>query len=130
MHRSVDVPGGRHFGAPTARRYRALAGRVGFVATIGSGLSSEPTFGVRGADLDPGDPVRGEWDIVVLAPHFAAALIAREIGLTAPDMERTFEFVLTYDRATVESAAQSLMARISPCSVRRSANSSAVPAER
>jgi len=105
----------RHFGAPTARRYRALAEQAGFVAAIGSGLAIEPAAGVRGADLDPGDPVRGEWDIVVLAPHFAAALIAREIGPTnLPDLERTFEFVLSYDRATVEAAAQSLMTRISP----------------
>jgi DICT domain-containing protein len=104
----------RHFGEPTARRYRELAGAAGFVAAIGSGLSSEPAAGVRGADLDPGDPVRGEWDIIVLAPHFAAALIAREIDSGMPDLDRSFEFVLTYDRATVEAAAQSLMARISP----------------
>jgi EAL domain-containing protein (putative c-di-GMP-specific phosphodiesterase class I) len=108
----------RHFGAPTVRRYQALADQTGFVAAIGAGLPSEPAAGVRGADLDPGDPVRGEWDIVVLAPHFAAALIAREIGdTTLPDLERTFEFVLSYDRATVEAAAQSLMARISPRSI-------------
>jgi DICT domain-containing protein len=62
--------------------------------------------------------VRGEWDIVVLAPHFAAALIAREFGdTTLPDLERTFEFVLSYDRGTVEAAAHSLMARISPRSI-------------
>jgi EAL domain-containing protein (putative c-di-GMP-specific phosphodiesterase class I) len=106
-----------HFGAPTARRYQALAGQAGFVAAIGVGLSDQPAPGARGADLDPADPVSGEWDIVVLAPHFAAALIAREIDDTPPQLERTFDFVLSYDRATVEAAAQSLMTRISPCQV-------------
>jgi DICT domain-containing protein len=110
----------RHFGTPTARRYRRLADDVGFVAAIGAGLSTEPAAGVRGAALDPRDVLRGEWDIVVLAPHFAAALIARETIAretgpdTLPDLERTFEFVLTYDRPVVEAAAQSLMARVHP----------------
>jgi hypothetical protein len=104
----------RYFGEPTARRYRQLARETGFVAAIGSGLSSEPTAGVRGADLDIGDPERDEWDIIVLAPHFAAGLIAREIDPTAPDLERTFEFALTYDRAIIEAAAQCLMSRICP----------------
>lgn len=96
----------RYFGEPTARRYRQLARETGFVAAIGSGLSTEPTAGVRGADLDIADPVRDEWDIIVLAPHFAAGLIAREIDPTAPHLERTFEFALSYDRAITEAAAQ------------------------
>ena len=36
--------------------------------------------GLRGADLRPDDPVRGEWDVVVLGPHFSAALLARDLG--------------------------------------------------
>lgn len=104
-----------HFTGPTARRYRELARRTGFVAAIGVGLPAEPASGVRGADLDPADRVCGEWDIVVLAPHFAGALLAREIGPHGlPDLDRDFEFVLTYDRPTVEAAAHCLMARVIP----------------
>jgi diguanylate cyclase (GGDEF)-like protein/PAS domain S-box-containing protein len=50
--------------------------------------------------------------VVVLAPHFAAALLARDLGGEAPDLERTFEFALTYDRDVVVAAAQSLMSRV------------------
>ncbi|RJK95340.1 diguanylate cyclase domain-containing protein [Vallicoccus soli] len=102
----------RHFTAPTAHRYRELVERTAFVGALGEDLPLEPVAGVRGAALHPTDAVRGEWDVVVLAPHFAAALLARDLGDDVPDMERTFEFALTYDRDTVVAAAQSLMSRV------------------
>jgi diguanylate cyclase (GGDEF)-like protein/PAS domain S-box-containing protein len=58
--------------------------------------------------------VRGEWDVVVLGPHFAAALLARDLGDTGPDLQRTFEYALTYDRDTVIRAAQALLIRVAP----------------
>ncbi len=58
--------------------------------------------------------MRGEWDIVVLSPHFAAALLARDLGDEGPDSSRTFEFALTYDRETVARAAQALLGRVVP----------------
>ena len=103
-----------HFTPSTARRYRDLAERVGFVAALGAGLDIEPVAGVRGADLHPPDPIRDEWDIAVLAPHFAAALLARDRGSTGPDMHRSFDFVLTYDRNIVEAATRSLISRVRP----------------
>lgn len=106
-----------HFTPNIARRYVNLASRVGFVAAIGHGLPVEPATGVRGADLETDDPVRNEWDVVILAPHFAAALLARDLEITGPDLERTFEFAVTYDRDTVEAAAESLMCRVRPRAV-------------
>ncbi|MEH3078535.1 MAG: EAL domain-containing protein, partial [Quadrisphaera sp.] len=47
-------------------------------------LPAEPMPGVRGAHLSPEDPVRGEWDVVVIAPHFSAALLARDLGDDGP----------------------------------------------
>ena len=104
----------RYFTPLTARRYRSLVDRGGFVAAIGEGLSQEPVPGLRGADLADDDPVRSEWDIVVLAPHFSAALLARDLGDNGPDRARRFEFALTYDRTTVIAAAQSLLTRVLP----------------
>jgi diguanylate cyclase (GGDEF)-like protein/PAS domain S-box-containing protein len=104
----------RHFTPPTAQRYRDLVERTGFVAALGEGLPVEPLPGLRGASLDPGDPIRGEWDLVVLGPHFAAALLARDLGDTGPDLDRTFEFALTYDRDTVVRAAHGLLSRVAP----------------
>ena len=104
----------RHFTPATAERYRDLADRVGFVAAIGDQLSAEPATGVRGAGVAADDPVRGEWDIVVMAPHFAAALLARDLGDTGPDRDRRFDFALTYDRDTVSAAMETLLSRVLP----------------
>jgi PAS domain S-box-containing protein len=104
----------RHVTPSTRQRYRDLVERVGFVAALGEGLPVEPLPGVRGADLAPGDPVRGEWDIVVLSPHFSAALLARDLGDDGPDRDRRFTFALTYERDTVVRAARALMSRVAP----------------
>ncbi len=53
----------------------------------------------------------------MLAPHFAGALIAREVpGEREPSCQadRTFDFAVTYDRTTVLMAAESLMSRVIP----------------
>lgn len=102
------------FTPATKERYRALAAAVGFVAALGEGLAGSPVEGVRGADLDVLDPVLGEWDVVVLAPHFAAALLARDLGEQGPDHDRTFEFAVTFDRDAVISAAHGLLSRVAP----------------
>jgi diguanylate cyclase (GGDEF)-like protein/PAS domain S-box-containing protein len=102
----------RHFTPATKLRYRDLVARTGFVCALGADLPVEPLPGVRGADLDAADPVRGEWDVVVLSPHFSAALLARDLGDGGPDLERRYEYALTYDRQTVERAGVSLVARV------------------
>jgi diguanylate cyclase (GGDEF)-like protein/PAS domain S-box-containing protein len=104
----------RHFTPSTIQRYRDLVERTGFVCALGEDLPVEPLPGVRGAALDPADPVRGEWDVVVLSPHFSAALLAHDLGDGGPDLERTFEYALTYDRDTVIAAAHALLTRVVP----------------
>ncbi len=104
----------RHFTVSTTQRYRDLVDRTGFVCALGEDLPVEPLPGLRGAHLDPADPVRGEWDVAVLSPHFSAALLARDLGDTGPEMERSFEYALTYDRDTVTRAASSLLSRVAP----------------
>jgi PAS domain S-box-containing protein len=102
----------RHVTPSTRQRYRDLVERVGFVAALGEDLPVEPLPGLRGAHLDPADPVRGEWDIVVLSPHFSAALLARDLGDDGPDLDRRFAFALTYERDTVVRAARALLSRV------------------
>ncbi|HEY4625891.1 MAG TPA: EAL domain-containing protein [Blastococcus sp.] len=104
----------RHFTPSTIQRYRDLVERTGFVCALGEGLSVEPLPGLRGATLSAGDRVRGEWDVVVLSPHFSAALLARDLGDDGPDLQRTFEYALTYDRDTVIRAAHALLSRVAP----------------
>ena len=104
----------RHFTAPQAELYERLSRRLAFVGALGEEMTPNPTDGVRGARLQPGDPLLREWDIVVVAPHFAAAFTALDQGDSGPDMERRFDFQLTYERDLAVSAARSLMARIEP----------------
>jgi diguanylate cyclase (GGDEF)-like protein/PAS domain S-box-containing protein len=104
----------RHFTPSTTQRYRDLVARTGFVCALGEDLPVEPVPGVRGATLSPDDPVRGEWDVTVVSPHFSAALLARDLGDIGPDMERMFEYALTYERDTVVAATNALLSRVVP----------------
>jgi len=70
--------------------------------------------GVRGGDILPGDPIRDEWCLVVLGPHFAAALAARDIGDSGPDGDRRYDYVVTHDRQLVERVARAMAARLLP----------------
>ena len=101
-----------HFNAKTLRRYERLARESTFVVALGVGMPARPALGVRGANLDPSDPLRGEWSVVVLGPHFAGALAAVDLGDTGPDMDRRFNYVVTYDRPTVVEAAHTLTRRV------------------
>ena len=71
-------------------------------------------WSVRGSSLKEDDPLTGEWSVAVLGPHFAAALVAVDLGDTGPEMERRFDFALTYDRDLVIEAASALMRRLHP----------------
>ena len=105
---------GRHLTPSTVERYRELAARTAFVAALGQDLPPEPMGGVRGGSLAADDPVLQEWDIAVVSPHFAGALVARDHGDTGIDAERRFDFVLTYDRSLVMRVAWALMSRVLP----------------
>ena len=108
----------RHFTPASARRYARIARHSPLVAALGLGLPDEPAPGVRGACLSEGDALRGEWNVIVVGPHRAAALVARDLGDTGPDSDRRFEFALTHDRALVLEAARSLLSRIAPARTR------------
>jgi EAL domain-containing protein (putative c-di-GMP-specific phosphodiesterase class I) len=102
----------RHFTAPTARRYARLAERSAFVGAFGVGLNDAPAPGVRGASLSANEQLAGEWNVVVVGPHHAAALIARDLGDGGPDLERRYAHTLVEDRDLVLRAARALMLRI------------------
>lgn len=104
----------RYFPASTRARYTRLARSVAFVGALGHELDDEPAPGVRGSGLASNDSLRGEWDVVVLGPHFAGAFVARDLGDEDTDRARRFDYVVTYDRDLVVAAATRLMRRIAP----------------
>ena len=100
------------FTSRTAQRYQGLVDETSFVCVFGEGLHSEIP-GLRSGEIGHDDPLIGEWDVIVLTPHFAAALLARDLGDTGPDLDRTFEYALTYRRDVVVRAVSALISRVS-----------------
>ncbi len=94
-------PEGEH-----ARRYAAVAEHSSLVTLFGVGTALPR--GVRGAALAEDDPLRSEWDVAVVGPHVAAALVARPVG--AGEME----YAVVHDRDLVLEVARSLMSRTVP----------------
>ncbi|MCU1394915.1 MAG: hypothetical protein JWM34_3343 [Ilumatobacteraceae bacterium] len=99
------------FTPPTERRYRALAERCPLVCAIGLDLHPGRDPLLHTASIDPTDPLVREWTVTVVSSHYAAALIARDLGDDGPDASRRFEFVVTHDRDLVVAAARMLMSR-------------------
>lgn len=100
------------FTPATQRRYRRLVESAAFVGVLGEDISAEPIPGVRGGHLTPGDPLLEEWDVAVIGPHYAATLIARDLGGHLTDTNRQFAFMLSHDRELVVAVASLLMDRI------------------
>jgi DICT domain-containing protein len=75
-------------------------------------MPPHPAAGVRGGALGVHDPLAGEWVVAVVGPHFAGALIAKDLGDDGPDAERRFSFTVTYERELVVRAARTLLRRI------------------
>jgi EAL domain-containing protein (putative c-di-GMP-specific phosphodiesterase class I) len=102
----------KHFNERNQIRYELLAQELALTVVLGHGISERPAPGVLGATLAPDDPLAGEWDVAVLGPHYAGALVARDLGDDGPDHERRFEFVVTFDRDLVTDIAACLIARL------------------
>jgi EAL domain-containing protein (putative c-di-GMP-specific phosphodiesterase class I) len=99
----------RHLTPSTLRRYAVYAKGSAFVVAFGADVPSVVVPGVRGMALTYDDPLRNEWNVIALGPHFAAALVAQDLFDRGPDMERRFSYALTYDRDLVMEAATNLL---------------------
>ena len=104
----------RYFTPATARRYTSLAASACFVAAFAEGIAQEPARGVRGSSFPGDDPLAAEWDLAVIGPHFAAALVARDLGDSGAEHDRSFDYTLTYDRDVAVAVATALMTRVTP----------------
>lgn len=93
-------------------RYQDFAARYAFVLVFGGGETASSLPKVHSGDIAPDDPLGREWSLVVLGPHYAAALAARDVGDYGPDDDRRFDYVVSHDRAMVEQAARALVARL------------------
>ncbi|WP_375479244.1 EAL domain-containing protein [uncultured Jatrophihabitans sp.] len=109
-HASVLLAGFQHktyFTAAKQARYRQLAAANALTVVLADGLAShdEPTYHI--GPLAPHSPLGQEWLVIVLSPHFAAALVARDCGDPSADRNRQFDFIYTHNRDAVIDAARS-----------------------
>jgi hypothetical protein len=85
----------------TRSRYEFLATQGGVLWRPRPRHAGHPGGRVRGAD----HPLRGEWDLIVIGPRFAAALAAKDLGDGG---------AVTHDRDLVVRAAEPLLRRLVP----------------
>ncbi len=104
----------QYFDDATRHRYTAMAAGGALTAVFAQGIAAEPAEGVRGCPLQPADPLTGEWTVIILNSYFAGGLFAKELPSTLPDAQREFDMIVSYDRAMITEAAQSLLCRMSP----------------
>ena len=103
----------RYFTPYTSRRYTELAERLPMVAALGTSMPAAPAPGVRGAALADQDALVGEWNVIVLGAHYAAALVALDLGdFRSAESDRRFDYVVTHDRELVTAAAQTVLMRL------------------
>lgn len=111
-----------------ADRYAEIAQssrHVVIAATPDSGFASHKTGqldNVSLIDLDSSDRLVEEWNLIILAPSYAAMVLCHELSdaeyhadsRPATDTERKFYGLWTFDRAAVETAATILISRLHP----------------
>lgn len=103
----------RHLTAGTRARYAELAHRNVLTVAMAAGLDAVAgADGVRAVDLAAGDPLLAEWNVIVVGPHFAGALLARDLGDRSEDRQRRFDYLITHDRELVIRAARAMLRRI------------------
>lgn len=103
----------KHYTDKTSARWRSLSETVGFAGVYGVGIDAVREGNVHKAPLAPDDPLVDEWTIAILGPHFSALITARDRHDNGPDMERTFDFVQSFDRLTVVQAVRTILDRSS-----------------
>jgi DICT domain-containing protein len=100
--------------------YARTATRATMVGVLGVAMEHQPAEGVRGTALPDDDPLAREWVVIVVGPHFSAALVAVEHPCDDPASPRQFSYAITHDRDLVIAAAQPLLQRMRPLSTANS----------
>ena len=94
--------------ADTIARYSRLAEKGAFVAALRAGSSPLVGEGVRTAILPDGHAIGEEWSLVVVGPHYAGALVARQVT----GDEHCYDHVVTHQRDLVVEVGRTLLRHV------------------
>ncbi|MCU1369468.1 MAG: diguanylate cyclase [Ilumatobacteraceae bacterium] len=94
----------------TLKRYECLSGQGSLVIALGAGMAKEPAKGVVGAEIPLEHRLCREWSVVVVGPHYAGALVARQRTAAHDD----WDFAVTHDRSLVVAAGRALLRHVAP----------------
>jgi diguanylate cyclase (GGDEF)-like protein len=106
-HASVLLAGFQkqaYFSDETRARFDRLAVSNALTIVLGPGLPLHDAATYHIGPRPPGSRMSGEWVVIVVNPHFAAAFVAREFSDAGDDGRRQFDFVYTHDRDAVIDA--------------------------
>ena len=98
----------RFLTSATRRTYATLVAAGTSARVLGEGVQSWLEPGLVGEDLEPDDPLRYEWVVVLTSPVVACFAAVDCRGPEQPDMARMFEGAVTRDPAVVRSVAERL----------------------
>lgn len=103
----------QHFTIRSRMNYARMSTECALVAALAAGMAPSPIGRVHGGALAPDDELLHEWTVIVLAPHYSAALVGKDLGDPRDvDLDRRFEYAVTHDRTLVAAMASTLMARL------------------
>ncbi|MDA8286184.1 MAG: EAL domain-containing protein [Actinomycetota bacterium] len=103
---------GTRFTSRLRTRLAQLMERSAFTVLLGTGLARDDGPGWRAYDVRHDDPIGDEWSVIVLGPHYAGALVAREAPLDGSQDQDRLLFALTHDRDLILEAARGLLGRV------------------
>lgn len=93
-------------------RVEALISRSAFTVVLGSGFELGGGTNWRAHQPPPDDPISDEWSVIVLGPHYAGAIVARDVGAATQGDRRKLRFAMTHDHDLILEAARGLLWRV------------------
>ncbi len=107
------------FSARREAAYLRYADTHAYTVAAATGLRPRLSPRLRIAPLPDDSALAQEWTVIVLGPHYAAALAARDVGDAGRDGRRRFDAVYTHDRDLVVRAARAFLGAIDSVPGRR-----------
>ncbi len=98
--------------ADDIERLAEVVDHAAFVVVAGPEVGSGPPAR-RILHLEHRRAMGADWSVIVLGPHYAGALLARDVGDTGPNDSRRFEYLVTHNRDLVLRMARSVLSQTS-----------------